>query len=517
MKIFQFLIILFFLQILFSQENISDEIIDNQIPEIILYQDSLVIQDSLTIIDSTEIKIDLKKEVLEKNIKNSNSFRNFNDIDLFLYSENYHLFSPLNYNIWLEKNDFTLTNKKDDNLFYLRSYLPFNFYSYNQQFMKLYRDIYDSPIAFTNTFLGIGDEEMNVAYVSFNKGNVFNLRDLSLSFEFFTQSGFWFSTDEKTQNFQIRLNYEKWWGKLLFSTSSIEQNITDITNTIIENTAKDFNEKGSDIAIIFQNKFADIGYRKEKIKIAENETDLQQIFITQNFEFFSNIFTPKYEYISTQENDEHLFSLSQQLQTAKTEFSNYLKFKNYDEFYVSTDYFFLSSQKLGFEAFFNQIDDNEIVYKESGIGLKIDKNILNSKLSFGKINSAEKKYYLDLSLKLEQNYRNWLISLDSWTLFVHNSDDVLPKWSTKNFIEIGYDMQHNNLIKIGLSHYITDFYEYYSNVDEHINIINSHLSIGITEYFEIRLNVNNLLNNNNELSPVKFRHFVVNLKWIFVN
>jgi len=506
----KFLYLMFFIILnLHSQDNLdSTEPVNEQNFETSILTDSLAVQ------DSSEVKIDLKMAVLEENINNNNLFRDFKDIDFFIYSENYHLFCPLETNFWIEKDNFSLINKSMDNLYYFRSYLPFYLYSYNHQLFSLFRNNYDSPIAFTSSFLGIGDEEMNIAYVSFNKGNILNLTDLSLSFDFFTQSGYWFSSDEKAKNFQLRLNYEKSWGRFLFSGSSIDQNIIDINQKILLNEENSFKKKGSDIELIFYNRFADIGYRTEKKEFDDNESRLKQFYISRSFNLYSHQITPKYEYIDLDDSFEKCISLIHKWDGEVNVLSNQYKYIDAKKYYLSSK---IMLSKIGFEAFFNEIGKNEIVHKESGLGLSFRQNDLKSKITFGEISSLEKKYYWDFSLKYKISLNRWLFSLDSWAIFLSDHQDILPKWLTRNFIEIGFDMHHNNYIKLGLSHHFAGYYEYYQNVHNRIDLLNSFIAFEITEYFEIRLNVQNLLNKENKFIPIKNRHLVLNLKWIFIN
>ena len=160
---------------------------------------------------------------------------NFNEIDFsnLIFRENFHLFSP-NANFYFNKNGFSIIPFKTQNIQILQDFSPHYQVDISGNFIKFSKSNYAHNIPVTKTFLGLGDEEMNHAFVKFLKGNVFSLENSGIEVSYLAQSGMWFDKDETSKNLDLHLFYHFNLGDLHFYNSTFNQNIPNVK--LLENT-----------------------------------------------------------------------------------------------------------------------------------------------------------------------------------------------------------------------------------------------------------------------------------------
>ena len=185
-------------------------------------------------VDSFYIDIQKLKEQVDSLISKRKEIEKYEHLPYSIYNENFHLKSLSEPDIWMRKNGFLILPFNTSKTHLLQNYTPFFQTDFSQNQVSFYQTNYDLPVAMTNAILGLGDLDMNHAFVNFQKGNVFNIRNLNIKADYFGQDGYWYSVYEKSSNFNLHLFYDHKFGKFHYYHTTIDQEIP--SEKLLENS-----------------------------------------------------------------------------------------------------------------------------------------------------------------------------------------------------------------------------------------------------------------------------------------
>ena len=362
-KIFWF--ILFFSFVIISPtwpENNSDPI-QTDLLEIITIIDSTQ-ADSLeiiTIIDSNFVEIDSTfveelieeepvdtfyidirklKEQVDSLISKRKEIEKYEPLPYFIYNENFHLNSLYEPDIWLRKNGFLVLPFTTSKTHLLQNYAPLFQTDFSQNQVSFYQTNYDLPVAMTEAILGLGDLDMNHAFVSFQKGNVFNIRNLNVKADYFGQDGYWYSIYETSSNFNLHLFYNHEFGRFHYYHTTIDQEIP--SGKLLENyaTSSKILEKSIDNAFLWENEILNVGIQSENYKVGNLERKQTHLLLNKNLVFQQHKIQGSIEYFIQSEPDDEsfpIFSLNNNSYISSINIGNTIIYQDDDNFLFSSE------------------------------------------------------------------------------------------------------------------------------------------------------------------------------------
>jgi len=532
-------------------------------------QDSIKIE--TVVIDTLDERID-PKQLLVEIIKFLNDKKQM-DREFFLpyliYKENFHISSPFNLNLRITKNGFSeipfttgnLQTVQNNQNIYKRIYKRGNIYYNSLE--------YSLPVAITETYMGLGDIDMNNVSVSLIKGDIFGISNLDLQFDYLGEKGIWQGVEnEVIQNSHLYLSYDLDFAKVHFDNSLIDQTLPGEKD--IYNYAYPFesaSNKENEYSVKIENNIIDIGfiYKNNDYTMEDRfhkERDLMQVLAQKKFQILNHQLDFSYEYVAEDiiissysnpdstiiiKRDDSFYIISGDHE------SNIFGFKLGDTGYYQDENNFQLDSELTKEVFYGlnllgefttrsgeyftnltDIFPQRQSRSDVGGGIVIVFPLIRTRAVMGQHHIEDfngNYYYLQNSINLGLT-KNIGFKFDQWlrneqiNYRVESNTDIwkYPEWQMSNFLELTYSLKYNNAIKLGLKHIYHSSYSY--TLDDMDTIFqndtqnfNAYLKIQLTNNFEISIDAVNLTNNKimftNSNHPGT--HFNFNVHWIFMN
>ncbi|MCK4311638.1 MAG: hypothetical protein KAW88_02765 [Candidatus Cloacimonetes bacterium] len=536
------LIMITFPVIILAQNNVIPE--ETEIDSLLFIpakEDSLEIFEE-EIPDTTISALKILKKDVEAHINQKNLMREYLFLPYLIYNENFHLKSPFDPDIRFIKNGFTIIPFEVSNTHILQNYKPFFNTEFKRDFIHFRQDDYELPVAITESFLGLGDVDMNHATVSLKKGNILGITNLNFEADYIGQDGKWLGVNEKSRNLNLHLFYNFNWVKLHFYHTTIDQEIH--TNKLVNAPEIPENPKikewTSDSAILFENRYLNIGGRYEKTEIDTLNRTLTEFMLTKSLQNNNHFISLIWEYLRERSDDSsfNILTLNQS--------SDILLFNIGNSGYYQDEDNYLLSSKIGGKIFKpisstakyfiheDSVGNPNHPKEKMGVGLILNPSFLRLEAIYGTETPQKHKRkdnrFVEISNDIRFKIKSFGINLISWTLYRdinYEYSQPLPTWQAKTILELVYNLKYNNAIKLGLSHFYTSEYEYTCDGADCIfkmknSNIDAYLAFQITDRFKIWVDAVNLTNTDHLFAyPVSHKlpgtHFNFNVQWIFVN
>ncbi|MCD4797056.1 MAG: hypothetical protein K8R49_07815 [Candidatus Cloacimonetes bacterium] len=494
------------------------------------------------IIDTAGSVLETLKNQLDEYLKEKRQTHRNLFIPHLIYKENFHLKSPFDPAIQFTKNGFTIIPFEVSNTHILQNYKPF----FNTRCVRdnifFIEDDYDLPVAFSESYLGLGDFDMNHVTATLKKGNILGIKNLHFEGDYIGQDGEWLGTREQSRNYNIHLFCDLNWGKIHFYQTTIDQKINpNVLKDAPEIPEKDeIKEWISDSAILFENRFINIGGLIKTTEIDTMKRKLSEIMLTKSIKNDNNLLTLTYEYFRNTSVDStfNIFSLNQSSDIYRFHLGNSGYFQNEDNYFLSSELSMKIFKPISLSV--KHLTRQETGYRNlepenrAGAGLIISPSFLRMEFIYGTETfdnshgyESEDIRFFEMSNIINFNIRSFGINLKRWMLYRDVMNLYLPTWQSKTILEVIYNMPYNNSIKLGLSHFYTSEYQFTCDgTDTIYNMKNlnldAYLAFQITDRFEIKLDAVNLTNSDHlfaypSSSELPEFHVNFNVKWIFVN
>lgn len=493
--------------------------------------------------DTTVSALEILKKDVEAHIKQKNQMREDLFLPYLIHNENFHLKSSFDPDIRFIKNGFTIIPFEVSNTHILQNYKPFFNTEFKRDFIHFRQDDYELPVAITESFLGLGDVDMNHATVSLKKGNILGITNLNFKADYIGQDGKWLGTNEKSRNLNLHLFYNLNWGKLHFYHTIIDQEIhtNKLANAPEIPEDPKIKEWTSDSAILFENRYLNIGGRYEKTEIDTLNRTLTEFILTKSLQNNNHFITLTWEYFREKSDDSsfNIFTFNQSSDIFLFDIGNSCYYQDEDNYLLSSK---ISAKifkpiSLTAEYFIHEdIVANPNQPKDKiGAGLILNPSFIRLEAIYGKEKipslqgyEGEDNRFVEISNDIRFKIKSLGINLTRWTLYRdinYEYSQPLPNWQAKTILELVYNLEHNNAIKLGLNHFYTSEYDYTCDGEDYKmknSNIDAYLTLKITDRFEIRVDVVNLTNTDHLFAyPSSFKlpgtHFNFNVQWIFVN
>jgi len=546
-KIFWFILFFSFIIIypIWSENNSDSEQADSL--EIITIIDSTQVDslEIITIIDTTEIEIDSTfveelieeepvdsfyidiqklKEQVDSLISKRKEIEKYEPLPYFIYNENFHLKSLSEPDLWLRKNGFIILPFTTSRTHLLQNYAPLFKTDFSQNQFSFYQTNYDLPVAMTEAILGLGDLDMNHAYVSFQKGNVFNIRNLNVKADYFGQDGYWYSIYETSSNFNLHLFYDHKFGRFHYYHTSIDQEIP--SDKLLENstTSSKILEKSFDNAFLWENEILNAGIQLENYEVNKVERKQTHFLLDKTLIFQQHKIQGSIEYFIQSEPDDEsfpIFSLSDDSYISSINIRNTIIYQDDDNFLFYSEIDRKIYKSFDLIGKYSKIK-NEKFLERKGIGLNISPSFADCNLLIGEQRIGKtRKIYAESAVSFRFKFNNFMVNLKKWTLYQESDENLqnYPELQSKTFLDLVYYLKYNNAIKFGLSHLYSSEFQNELNIPVKNNTnLDGYLAFKITDRFEIKVDAINLLNSNEMFGKeIPERHFNFGVNWIFVN
>jgi hypothetical protein len=453
-----------------------------------------------------------------------------------LYNENFHLKTPFDPGLRFIKNGFTVIPFKVSNLHILQNFSPFFNTEYDRGFTIFSEGNYILPVAVTESFLCLGEGDMNHAFISFRKGEILGLKNINLKIDYLGQEGQWLSVNEKSRNFNLHLFSSHDWGKLHLYHTTIDQKIS--TNKLVDAPelpeSKRIKDKISDTAILFENKYINFGAQLEKTKTDTLNRDLSELMLSKTFENNNHYIYSSYEYFMNNSNDTnfHLLTLDHHSQIAFLDLGNSGYYQDEENHFFASELEYTVLQGINIVVNYSILKLGNISFfqpeERTGTGFVFDLAFMKTKVIAGKENlSEENTYFAETTSFADLHFKRLQLKMKNWTLYRDIELDELPTLQSQTSLELILNLEYNNAIKLGIEHVYTSEYSYTCDLQDSIvrdkfSNFDAWLAFQVTRRFKIKVDAVNLLDNDRLFAyPVSEQlsgpRFNVNLHWIFIN
>lgn len=532
--------------------NIEPEVVTDSLRVLLSIEDSLeTAVDSLVVIevsadsiyipaevipDTTGISLKELKQSLDQYLEDIENNKEKLQFPFILYNENFHMKTPFDPVLRFIKNGFTVIPFKVSNLHILQNFKPFFNTEYNRGFTIFSESNYDLPVAVTESSLTLGEGDMNHAFISFKKGDILGLKNVNMKIDYLGQEGQWLSVNEKSRNFNLHLFSSHDWGKINLYHTTIDQKISTnkLANAPELPESKRIEDKISDTAILFENKYINFGARFEKTKTDTLNRDLSELLLSKTFENNNHYIHSSYEYFMNNSNDTnfHLLTLDHHSQIAFFNLGNSGYYQDEENHVFTSELEYKVLKGINVIVKYNVLKSENIFFfqpeERTGTGLTLDLPFMQTEVIAGKENlNEENTYFAETTSYADIHYKRLQLKMKNWTLYRDIELDELPVWQSQTSLEFILNLEYNNAIKIGLEHVYTSECSYTCDLQDSIvrdkfSNLDAWLAFQITRRFQIKVDAVNLLNNDRlfaypvseQLSGLRFN---VNLHWIFIN
>jgi hypothetical protein len=177
--------------------------------------------------DSTISRAELERRVGERILRCRSDFRErFLQPAPHLIRENFHLYEPAPVEQTLLLDGLPERSKYVTTAHLLQTFSSFDSVSTAGPFLRSDSRGYSLEPAFTEAFMGLGDEHMNHIAASLRKGSALGVRNLDIRFDYVGYEGYWSEKSDKSANFRGRIDYRRGDHTLTYDYRSIHQDPT---------------------------------------------------------------------------------------------------------------------------------------------------------------------------------------------------------------------------------------------------------------------------------------------------
>lgn len=501
--------------------------------------------DSLSVLEqrgmSADDSLEFNREKLAQDVQEEVNRRinraGINAIPHLIYRENYHLITPTIFNPDIKKNGFSIIPFSVQPVQYLQDFFTMNEISYRRNRLDFTSHSTFLPVSFTESFLCLGDYEMNHAGFLFHKGNIAGIENLGLKVGYLGDEGNWLGINEAGRNFDLELFYSRNRCKMHLFYNNISRMISPLKLYPVPDLTEDekVRYRLQETSFLLENPVIDVGFRYEYCSLTTSNRDLYQFLLKKKILFPGNTLNLSAEYIynSPAETRELYCNWDHELKTNLFHIASTGSYHKKGEFDISAEAGLRIYQNLHFWNEYTKVENNQagihyfLEKKSSGLFWRGER--CEIRISGG-INSEQNvEYFLE-------NYSHIRIELGALNLLLNNyliysspeNDEFnYPEWQIKTDLSFNLDVRHGNSITLGLEQNYCSLFINPCCPDPFLFrnetfLLTAYLAVNITPLFRIRLDAVNLANTENIFgydihNRLPEIHFNVSVNWIFIN
>jgi len=485
--------------------------------------------DTLTV-DLEMLKKQLNQIILDKKKKNI-----IRELPYVIFQENYHLKAPFDPEIIFSQNGFTIQPGLVSNLHLIQSYQLLYEADYLNDLIRFQNPTYGLPVTLADSYLALGDNDMNHVGIKLTKGNIFNLKDLNFGGAYLGYEGSWLGINEKSAAYSLNLSYSLKDFIFFLDHNSIDQQIPRYKLTFIPESDDPSKVKYRlyDISSRISSPYLIAGLRYENTEAEKNTIEILQFLLEKKFSWQNNDLTISFEQIRNLDDDDNetRFNSSGSARIGKFRIRETGFWQKKNNFMLNSDLSFYLWKSIGITTHYEKkkLEKlNAISFSEKkAAGISIEEKSIKTKLLAGLLRWGENYDFLEANISFSPVIGRINSNLTSYLLVIDEKLETYPKWQARNYLDLTINLNHRNAIKFGLIHYYSSSYIYNpfdtnSSYEISTNSLDAYLAFQITDLFLIRLDAVNLTNTDTIFgieSPGNNpeTHYNINVNWTFIN
>ncbi|PID27988.1 MAG: hypothetical protein CSB55_06500 [Candidatus Cloacimonadota bacterium] len=482
-----------------------------------------------------------------------------------ILKENYNYYSdPLYTDYAIRKFGFLENVAPFAEHLQFRTNYPFHHADYSANLLSFEPYEYAFPVTFTDTDLGIGDVNMQHSLVRIRKNELFDVKNLYVSFGFLGSEGSFpkHKNTNSSTDLDLYMSYKNAGGKYQISYKNHRSDLNGLN--LGEQYALHYDwasVKQDEFIAGWENKYFYLKYKQNIYDADMINSDKEEIALNLKKEKNTGLIGKKFSFAET------VFDISVQhefngetggvfifrTELSKADFGINLWIINKDKnsFSFESGYSlnqnfrpFLKSEYLNNEPieYYNNSPLQKIKLSsslnKSGAGIDFKNDMLAAKIFMGFwTDKTDKSIHYqtgidDLGKKFNYFFAEWQANykfkillfdgnwINSGTLLLENIE-TLPYINWKTHLKFIWNLRHHNFLTAGIIYQYggIDYRNiYFNNIFDESYSLDSYISLQITRQFRINLEGYNLLNRDYILSrPAWLNHVNFSIEWLFLN
>lgn len=471
--------------------------------------DSLQVPASQIEKEATYSALKLKQGIDEYLADHSLEELGFIDTGDFIINENFHLKTIFSQPAIYQKNGFSYFDPFGSKDLLLQKLSPFQNLNYSNNHYDFGQAEYKQPVTLVESFLGLGDEDMNQALASMKKYEFLGIDKLGINAGYLGQEGAWGDRNESSQNFHFDSFYDHELATLKVFYHKIDEQIAGVkldTTGIVKWNSQEYGLK-------LENNILDVGYRHDDSELEDLKETTDVILFSKKLALPYNNIQISYENF-WQDNSE--FSLY----SAAHEFINdYFRWQNRAQYNDEDNYIYSSFLQNKFYQDFGLVGElleskNENELQKHGAGLQWYSKYLKTHILAGKysINSQTTNYARGV-VKIDLELTPILLNLNSNWQWLQDKTALYPVWQQQAALGIAYQLPYGNQLNLN---FVYQNYAEYKQTDG--DFFKAKLAIDITNKFTIKAEAINPFNKERIKDfPLSQTHYIFGVNWFFLN
>jgi|GEM_PF-2262899 len=458
-----------------------------------------------------------------------------------VHRENNHYFAPLENQLLLRWNDFSLHPWLVSQTHLYQSYSPLFHTSSSANGHQYNQANYVLPAALTETWLGIGDLDMTHAVVAFHKGFIMGQQNLALEVSYSGMAGDWYSQSDKASNFNGHLSYKTSAGNFHFYHTAINEETSTAALIPQMRCNAIANLHTTNNAVMWETPLVNLGFRHQHNRVdisTQPDADqwIKSLLLRREFTLSHHQLTAAFEptwidnHYRTVATADHRFhshfistSTTLHLDDDRLEAYSFGTLRLHPWMGACWELRARSDAPKYQNVWLNAINPQEKMTLAGGVTLL--PNSLNVCIMGGKTETDYLRDFLQIRTNGSLPWRNYTLDISAWSRYLPDPGPWLPTWQINADAAIRMHLEHDNSVALGTSLiYASDYYSTWRDADSswltHAQNIDIYFTAAVSKLFEIEGRAVNILNHATLFEMVGTNpetHYNVSVRWFFKN
>jgi hypothetical protein len=509
----------------------------------------------------------IKEEMVQYAVRHRNRyFDDLADLNPGTYSSNLHLAAPSTEDVFLTDDDFVVLSKPGTSIHQIKTEKGNSLLNRNGFFYDFDQEYYPYQPALTTIYAGIGENDHNIANISFMKNNSLGIKNLLVRADMHFEYGYWGNSVETTGNSKISSNYRSKFGDVKLSFTTINQEVPSHNILPAYNLAtfSSATERGRVLTAGFDSGLLLLGYKTEYSKYYSDipeftlESDSKQYLAGLHHETESWQAKLNYQFIERDAN----YDVQQLYQDSP----DFIELKENAVYKLDPELYITSTQlKIPVMSWFGLISDYTLSDRDKPVsGTGVDSlNYRNGFDDFTEAYTKQKyaggfdfnygKFHLKATagLKTTYNYQQtelfnektvieleksglfadagfsaglsmfqWDMTLRAKVLYQDKIAELeyYPEWQSRFDLDFVKPMSSDNALKTGIQAiYVSEYGNEVRTIPDYL-VYEYYFGFQISRIFEFRGYMKNVLNERSIIGrDILPRTYLAEIQWYFLN
>ncbi|MBN2829622.1 MAG: hypothetical protein JXR56_04815 [Candidatus Cloacimonetes bacterium] len=497
-----------------------------------------------------------------------------------VYTSNLHFAAPTTEDVFIDDDNYSVLASAASPLHRIKTEKGTSYLDRTGFFYEFKQEYYPYQPALTTIYAGIGENDHNIANISFMKNNSLGLKNLLVRADMHFEYGYWGNSVETTGNTKVSSIYRSALGDIKLSFSSINQKIPshNIMPVYGLGTFSSATEKGRTVTVGFDSGLVLLGYKSESLQYSSDvpefklKSDIRQYLAGLHHETETWQAKLSYQFVERDANydvqelyqdspdSKHITSFTGNCDFGIFSLKEQAVYKHTPQLYLSqtelniplvkwlgltADYLLSDRDKpesgtgkdsLNYRAYFE--DYTEAHTKQivaGGFDLNLEhfklKTIVGTKTTYNfqqtiqgddknVIEPEETGLYADIDASVLVKLFQWNVTLKGNTIYQQKLEELqyYPEWQSRFNLDFVKPMISDNALKTGIQAiYVSDYNNEIRTIPEYL-VYDYYFGFQISRIFEFRGYMKNVLNERNVMGrDILPRTYLAEIQWYFLN